>query len=139
MQSIVVITLSCFFLHVDVKKHPGQLPSNLKLEECYQQDEGESFCSCRSTCSGQTGMIIGTLREQGLRLVTNLTKLRPARSMTQQDVALRPEAIMLGLPTGNSKGHKAGRVGKAPGECSGANHPVGVEGHGYNNPGPIKV
>lgn len=51
----------------------------------------------------------GTLKEQELRLVTNLTKLRPASSMTQQGLALWLEAITLSLPTGNSKGHNKGR------------------------------
>lgn len=55
-------------------------------------------------------LIIGTPEEQELRLVTNLRKLRPASSMTQQGLALWLEAIMLSLPTGNSKGHKGRRT-----------------------------
>lgn len=54
--------------------------------------------------------MIGTLKEQELRLVTNLTQCRQASSMTQQDLALWLEAIMLSLPTGNSTGHKGRRM-----------------------------
>lgn len=54
------------------------------------------------------GVVKGTLKEQEFRLVTNLTKLRPESSMTQQGLALWLEAITLSLPTGNSKGHNVG-------------------------------
>ncbi len=79
------------------------------------RDEGECFCSYLSTCSGLNrflmalSVIIGTLKEHDLRLVTNLTKLRPVSSRTQQVLALWLMAVMLGLPTGNSEGHKGRR------------------------------
>lgn len=53
-------------------------------------------------------VVKGTLKEQEFRLVTNLTKLRPESTMTQQGLALWLEAITLSLPTGKSKGHNVG-------------------------------
>lgn len=64
-----------------------------------------------ANCSlGALSLIIGTLKEQELRLVTNLTKCRQASSMTQQDLALWSEALMLSVPTGKSAGHKGRRM-----------------------------
>lgn len=95
LHEIIENFRQCDYLDVDVKKHLEQLPSGLKLTECHQRDEWECFCSRPSTCSGPNGslsaltVIMGTLKEQELRLVTNLTKLRPVSSMTQQGQALR--------------------------------------------------
>lgn len=94
------------------KKHPEWLPPSFNLKECYQQDEGECFCLCLSTCSGKNrslsapSVTLSTFNEQELRLVTNLTKLRPVSSITQQALTLWLVAIMLSLPTGRWKGHK---------------------------------
>lgn len=103
------------FPRYECEKHPELLPPTFKLKECYQQDERESFCFCLSTCSGQNGslsvlsVISCTFNEQELRLVTNLTKLRPVRSMTQQALALWLVAIMPSLPTGRWMGHERRR------------------------------
>lgn len=51
----------------------------------------------------------GTLTEHKLKLVTNLTQLKPVSSMTQQGLVLWFVAVMLSLPTGNIKGHKGRR------------------------------
>ena len=85
------------------------------MKECYQHDEEECFCFCPSTCSGQNWHLgaftvtVETLTEQELRLVTNFTKLGAANNVTQQDLALWLVAIMLGLPSGSSSGHKERR------------------------------
>lgn len=44
--------------------------------------------------------------EQELRLVNNLTKLKPVSNVAQQVLAFWLVAFMLNLPIGNSKGHK---------------------------------
>lgn len=49
------------------------------------------------------------LREQELRLVTNLTKLRPLSRMAQRVPSLSLVAVMLSMPAGYSKGHKKKR------------------------------
>lgn len=110
-------------------------------------DEGECFCSYLSTCSGLNrflmalSVIIGTLKEHDLRLVTNLTKLRPVSSRTQQVLALWLMAIMLGLPQATARVTRedvgsSWRLSRSQPPTLGL---CGVEGRGHNNPGSIKV
>lgn len=87
-------------------------------------------------------VIIGALKEQELRLVTNLTKLRSGRSMTQQDPAFWLEAISCRVcpqatvrVTREDGGWSQRLLRSQPPTIE----PRGVEGHGYNNPGSIKV
>lgn len=52
------------------------------------------------TIPSAPSVTLSTFNEQELRLVTNLTKLRPVSSMTQQALTLWLVAIMLSLPAG---------------------------------------
>ncbi len=100
----------------------------------------ERFCSCLSTCSGWNrslsahSVIVVSLKEQELRLVTNLTKLRPVSSMTQQGTCwVCPQATV--RVTREDVG-SSWRLSRSQPPTLGL---CGVEGRGHNNPGSIKV
>ena len=103
----------------------------------------ECFCSCLSTCIQQywslaaVRVIIGSLKEQDLRLVTNLTKLSLLGCRAQQPPTLWLVAIMLRIPTG--KGHKGERRQALETVAEPTTHPWALWGWRDNNPGSIKV
>lgn len=107
------------------------------------------FCFSQSTCRGSNwslsalNVIGGTFKERGWRLVTNLTKLGPVSTTTQQARTMRFETIMLILPVGSSrKGHRRRCWQFLETVAESTTHPSApweLRDEGTNNPGSIKL
>lgn len=102
-------------LLADVKRHPQQLPSQSQTGGMLSAGWVGALLFLPSTCSGLIRPSVRSVwwapTEQELRLVTNLTKLRPSKWRDTAGSCPFPlEANMRRPPTGSGEGHRGRRA-----------------------------